>query len=81
MASSDSAMPIHAFLCRDCGENYTDLVFGEQLPTCPKCASQRAEKQFSTFAVHGRAKPSASVPPPGACGTCGDPRGPGSCST
>jgi putative FmdB family regulatory protein len=70
-------MPLYNYLCADCGHAYTDLVFGDQLPRCPECDGERAEKQLSTFAVHGeRSEPPAL---PGPCGSCGDPRGPGAC--
>jgi putative FmdB family regulatory protein len=71
-------MPIYDYLCRDCGAPYQELILGGEVPTCPQCSSHRAEKQFSPFAARG-AGVRPDLPPPGACGTCGDPRGPGSC--
>ncbi len=47
---------------------------------CPKCQATKLEKQISAFGVGGT---DAWVLPGqggGACGSCGDPRGPGSCS-
>jgi hypothetical protein len=50
---------------------------------CPACHGTRLEKQLSVFAASvptafGAAK---SIPAElSACGTCGDPRGPGACS-
>ena len=74
-------MPIYEYVCRDCGEAFEELVFGEERPRCPRCESARAEKQFSAFAVGGGAAPGPELGSgPGACGTCGDPRGPGACS-
>jgi putative FmdB family regulatory protein len=70
-------MPIHEYLCADCGHAFEELVFGDARPACPACRGERAEKQFSAFGV-GSGVPE---PGPGACGSCGDPRGPGSCQT
>jgi putative FmdB family regulatory protein len=71
-------MPIYNYVCGRCHQPFSDLIFGNQKPTCPKCGSMSAERQLSTFAVHGQSAPAPAV---GGCGTCGDPRGPGSCST
>ena len=78
-------VPIFQYVCRACDHPFEELVFGSEEPACPECQAEDAEKQFSTFA-----SPSSTpdLPPPaalggmgpGACGTCGDPRGPGACS-
>jgi putative FmdB family regulatory protein len=72
-------MPIFEYVCRDCQHAFEAIVQGGRQPTCPSCSSDALDKQLSVFAVSARADaaPRASV---GACGTCGDPRGPGSCS-
>jgi hypothetical protein len=49
-----------------------------ETPRCPACASEDLERMLSAAAI-GRAE-AASRPAPGPCGSCGDPRGPGSCS-
>ena len=70
-------MPIFEYLCRDCGDRFEALVRGSAPPACPSCHSARLEQQVSVFAVgRGGARTSPSG---GACGTCGDPRVPGSC--
>jgi putative FmdB family regulatory protein len=80
-------MPIYQFICQDCQAPFSELLFGAEQPTCPSCQSHSADKQFSTFAT-----PKAGAAPApfagsdgafasGPCGTCGDPRGAGSCST
>jgi putative FmdB family regulatory protein len=73
-------MPIYEYACRDCGEHFEAIVQRSTVPQCPGCKSEALEKQMSVFAVGGGAKDSFAAPPPGACGTCGDPRGPGACS-
>jgi putative FmdB family regulatory protein len=77
-------MPIFEYLCRGCGHRFEKIVRGGDAPDCPECRGRELEKQLSVFAVSvgGRAGARAAreAAPP-ACGTCGDPRGPGSCST
>lgn len=76
-------MPIFEYLCRKCGHRFEKLLRGAELPDCPECHSRRLDKQLSVFApsVKGAAaatarRESAAAP----CGSCGDSRGPGSCS-
>lgn len=71
-------MPVYEFVCKQCERPFEELVFGGEKVACPACKSARVEKRFSTFAAHG-AESSTPTPPPGGCGTCGDPRGPGAC--
>ena len=73
------AVPIYEYVCAACGHAFEALVYGSERPACPECDSRELEKQLSAFAARGASQP--DVPPRGACGTCGDPRGPGSCST
>ena len=70
-------MPIYEYVCGGCGHAFEALVYGAERARCPACAGEELEKQFSTFAAP--AERGAELAP-GACGTCGDPRGPGSCS-
>ena len=73
-------MPLYEYVCRACQSSFEALVFGGKSPICPACSGADLEKVFSSFAVNsgGFAKPSPSV---SSCGSCGDPRGPGSCTT
>jgi putative FmdB family regulatory protein len=77
-------MPIFEYVCRKCRHRFEKIVFGAEAPECPSCASKSLEKQLSVFAAAvapegGRPAPRSFAPSP--CGSCGDPRGPGSCST
>jgi putative FmdB family regulatory protein len=72
-------MPIFEYVCRDCQHAFEAIVQGGRKATCPSCSSEALDKQLSVFAVSARAD-AAPRPAAGACGTCGDPRGPGSCS-
>jgi putative FmdB family regulatory protein len=69
-------MPIYEYLCRSCGRRFEELVLGNERPDCPGCSGRDLQKLWSAFAVGGP----AADPPPGSCGTCGDPRGPGACA-
>jgi putative FmdB family regulatory protein len=77
-------MPLFEYICRSCSRRFETLVMGKASPACPGCGSDDLEKQFSTFAVGGGGQASAGSPESfedaGSCGTCGDPRGPGSCA-
>jgi putative FmdB family regulatory protein len=71
-------MPIYEYACSECGQEFEALVYGAERPACPACQGTELEKRFSTFAAHGDTR--SDTPPPGSCGTCGDPRGPGACA-
>jgi putative FmdB family regulatory protein len=74
-------MPLFEYACRGCGHHFEYLTRDGQSPSCPACAGADLQKLLSAFAVGapGAGKGAASLPQ-GACGQCGDPRGPGSCS-
>jgi putative FmdB family regulatory protein len=71
-------MPIYEYVCSRCRHAFEDLVFGDERPSCPECSSSNVEKKLSLIARPAASAP--DLPAPGACGTCGDPRGPGACS-
>jgi len=78
-------MPLYEYVCRKCSNRFESLVLGPSRPACPGCRSEDLEKLFSTFAVgngDGRAARATEAPgqAAGPCGSCGDPRGPGSCA-
>jgi len=70
-------MPLYEFECRACAQRFETLVRGNQTPACPSCGAEDLERALSTFAVGGGA---SEAVPAGACGRCGDPRGPGACA-
>ena len=73
-------MPIFEYVCRDCENHFEAIVQGAKTPACPSCEGTHLEKQLSVFAVGSPASDFSGGEAPGACGSCGDPRGPGSCS-
>jgi putative FmdB family regulatory protein len=74
-------MPLFEYECRSCGHHFEHLTRDRESPVCPACAGANLQKLLSAFAVGGNGGDRRfETPAAGACGTCGDPRGPGSCS-
>ena len=78
---SSNEVPIFEYICQKCRHRFEKIVYGAAKPECPACRSRKLEKQLSVFAAgtKGEGFAAGEVPAP-ACGTCGDPRGPGACS-
>jgi len=72
-------MPIYEYICKDCDRHFEAVVYASTKAQCPGCSGSNLEQQLSRFAV-GNAEPKSAAPSSGPCGSCGDPRGPGSCS-
>ena len=77
-------MPLYEYECRGCGHHFEYLTRAETSPECPSCHGANLQKLLSVFAAHSDS-PAKSFAHPKmsaveACGSCGDPRGPGSCS-
>jgi putative FmdB family regulatory protein len=74
-------MPIFEYICQKCNHQFEALIYGDQKAECPKCHASKLAPQLSVFAVSAKGSSSSSSPrPTSPCGSCGDPRGPGSCS-
>ena len=74
-------MPLFEYACKSCDHRFEFLTRGTSTPECPSCHGTDLEKRQSVFAARSSASPSgAQQVPLGACGACGDPRGPGACS-
>jgi putative FmdB family regulatory protein len=75
-------MPIFEYICQECQHEFETLVFGRDKAKCPKCQSQKLNPQLSVFAMSTKGMPAkgSANTSAGACGSCGDPRGPGACS-
>lgn len=74
-------MPLYEYACKECSHEFEALVRAGEAPECPACHATALERRLSVFAAHtngtGALPRSAGT---GACGACGDPRGPGACS-
>jgi putative FmdB family regulatory protein len=74
-------MPLFEYTCRQCDHRFEALVRGGTRPECPACRGTSLDRQLSVFAAHTNGAGSrAPMPAAGACGRCGDPRGPGACA-
>ena len=73
-------MPIFEYVCKKCQHQFEMIVQGGTAVECPACKSKKLEKQLSVFAASSKGSDPFRSEPVAACGTCGDPRGPGSCS-
>jgi putative FmdB family regulatory protein len=74
-------MPIYEYRCEGCEHRFETLVRGAETPVCPTCGSQALARELSTFAVStGGGSTAYRAASPSPCGSCGDPRGPGSCA-
>ena len=72
-------MPIFEYVCQECNHRFELLLQGSAEAACPKCSTTRLDKQFSAFGV-GTTGGWPVTSSGESCGSCGDPRGPGSCS-
>jgi putative FmdB family regulatory protein len=72
-------MPLFEYACKECTAQFEVLVRASETPECPSCHSTSLERRLSTFAAHTGGTP-LRTNGPAACGSCGDPRGPGACS-
>ena len=79
-------MPIYAYECRDCHEDFETLVRSDEMPACPKCGKHDLERLLSLIAVPARGGPAEAAPcgrdmPAGGCGgACGIPGGVAGCA-
>ena len=81
-------MPLYEYACRSCSSQFEALVRSHEAPECPSCHGKDLERRLSVFAAHTGSVGAASrlrqvgaqQGDVGACGSCGDPRGPGACS-
>jgi len=74
-------MPLFEYACRGCDREFEVLVRGSETPVCPSCRGTDLQRRLSVFSAHTASGASTRQDPAlGACGACGDPRGPGACS-
>ncbi|WP_224241593.1 FmdB family zinc ribbon protein [Hyalangium gracile] len=73
-------MPLYEYRCQGCSKKFEALVRGDDRARCPSCQGESLEKLFSVFAVNASGAEPAPKMAAGPCGSCGDPRGPGSCA-
>ena len=68
-------MPIYAYRCRGCGEQFETLVMSGETPACAACASEDLEQQLSLIAAPAKGGDDAPAFPacdrPGGCACAG----------
>ena len=72
-------MPLYEYVCRSCSHGFEELVRGDAVPACPACGAADVGRILSVVNVGRVRADGAPASRPAACGTCGDPRGPGAC--
>ncbi len=72
-------MPIYEYNCRKCGHEFEALqrMGDRSCPPCEKCGAGKTERRFSTFAMHGAARPSGCGSGNCESGGCGTGHGSG----
>ncbi len=45
-------MPIFEYYCQRCHQEFEEIVFGDELPTCPDCGAQKCQKLVSRPCRH-----------------------------
>jgi len=74
-------MPIYEYRCGKCGHEFEELVFGQDLPACPKCTALNTEKLISACRhKSGGGSDAGSYSAPSSGGSCAGCSG-GSCAT
>lgn len=69
-------MPIYEYRCPDCSREFEELVFGNEVPECPKCGGNKSERLLSCACLHmpapSRAGQTVTFPKSSrsACGSC-----------
>ncbi|MBI4512243.1 MAG: zinc ribbon domain-containing protein [Deltaproteobacteria bacterium] len=71
-------MPLFEYTCTKCSHQFEALVFGQEIPSCPKCRSSELERILSVVSV-GRGSEQAAAQVAEGCGGCGDPTRNGGC--
>lgn len=76
-------MPIYEYSCPQCEAEFEELVFGDEVPPCPKCGYVETVRMISCPTLHtpapSRVGQTVTFPSSGGrnCGGCSG----GSCST
>jgi putative FmdB family regulatory protein len=70
-------VPLFEYSCKRCEIVFEELSSASEATACPKCGTTETERVLFSRVAVGK----TSAPAPSPCGRCGDPRGPGACST
>ncbi|MDO4574842.1 MAG: zinc ribbon domain-containing protein [Planctomycetia bacterium] len=72
-------MPVYEYRCEICGNEFEELVRGDEVPACPKCGKNQLRRKISTPAAPRNAtsgcpaRDADRCPDAGSCccGNCG----------
>ena len=45
-------MPIYEYKCLACAVEFEELVFGDDVPSCPNCGAKHSERLLSCACLH-----------------------------
>ena len=45
-------MPIYEYKCPKCANEFEELVFGDDIPECPKCGCAKPDRLLSRVCLH-----------------------------
>jgi putative FmdB family regulatory protein len=61
-------MPIYEYECKTCGNEFEQLIRGDEKAQCPSCGKRRLAKKFSVPAAHSSSTSELPTCPAGNCG-------------
>lgn len=64
-------MPIYEYHCNDCGEDFEQLVFGNEKPDCILCDSSKVKKMMSACGFVSSGGSGGSVKTSASDSSCG----------
>ena len=70
-------MPIYEYTCRKCGNEFEVIVFGDDVPECPRCGDKDLQRNMSSFGFSAGSGFKSSGRSGGSCAGCSSP----SCSS
>ncbi|MDR1659125.1 MAG: zinc ribbon domain-containing protein [Desulfovibrio sp.] len=73
-------MPIYEYLCEKCGNEFEELVFGEDVPSCPQCGKKTTRRLMSRPARYRDGSSGGEGVSSGSSGRCGGCSG-GNCAS
>jgi putative FmdB family regulatory protein len=64
-------MPVYEYRCAACEKEFEELVFGDDIPACPRCGGKEADRLMSRTCFRVSGGDSAPAPASGGGGCAG----------